>query len=81
MNRTVSKYMHMLHVGSVGPMALKMGCIYESNSNGSCQKWGAKYHFVTLNSVLASMNSVFTPMVGAKMGCHFNNSMFFIKKI
>ena len=22
----------------------------------------------------------FSPMVGAKMGCHFNNSMFFIKK-
>ena len=41
---------------------------------------GVKCHFATLNSVLASMNSVFTPMVGVKMGCHFNNSMFFIKK-
>ena len=39
----------------------------KSNSNGSCQKWGAKCHFATLNSV-------FSPMVGTKMGCHFNNS-------
>ena len=52
----------------------------KSNSNGSFQKRGAKCHFTTLNSVLAPMNSVFTPMVGVKMGCHFNNSMFFIKK-
>ena len=52
----------------------------KSNSNGSCQKRGAKCHFATLNSVLASMNSVFTPMVGVKTGCHFNNSIFFIKK-
>ena len=34
---------------------------------------GAKCHFATLNSVLAPMNSVFAQMVGAKMGCHFNN--------
>ena len=45
----------------------------KSNSNGSCQKWGAKCHFTTLNSVLAPLNSVSAPMVGAKMGCHFNN--------
>ena len=30
--------------------------------------------------VLALMNSVFASMVGVKMGCHFNNLMFFIKK-
>ena len=51
----------------------------KSNSNGSCQKRGAKYHFATLNSVLAPMNNVFAPMVDVKMGCYFNNSMFFIK--
>ena len=33
-----------------------------------------------LNSVLTLINSVFVPMVGVKMGCHFNNSMFFIIK-
>ena len=52
----------------------------KSNSNGSCQKWGVKCHFATLNSVLAPLNSVFAPMVGAKLGCHFNNLMLFIKK-
>ena len=52
----------------------------KSNSNGSYQKRGVKYHFATLNSVLAPMNSVFAPMIGVKIGCHFNNSMFFIKK-
>ena len=30
-------------------------------------------HFETLNSVLTHLNSVFVPMVGVKMGCHFNN--------
>ena len=50
---------------------------FKSNSNGSYQKWGVKCHFATLNSVLAILNSVFAPMVGTKMGCHFNNSMFF----
>ena len=45
----------------------------KSNSNGSCQKWGAKCHFATLNSVLAPLNSVFAPMIGAKIGCHSNN--------
>ena len=50
------------------------------NGHWSCQKWGIKYHFVTLNSVLTPMNSVFVPMIGVKMGYHFNNSMFFIKK-
>ena len=59
---------------SLAPFPLK------SNSNGSCQKWGAKCHFATLNSVLSPLNSVFAPMVGAKLGCHFNNLMFFIKK-
>ena len=41
---------------------------------------GAKYHFTTLNSVLAPINSIFAPIVGIKMGYHFNNSIFFIKK-
>ena len=54
---------------------------HKSNSNGSCQKWDAKCHFTTLNNVLALMNSIFTPMIGAKMRCYFNYSMFFIKKI
>ena len=40
----------------------------------------AKCHFATLNKVLTLINSVFAPMVGAKMGYHFNNLMFFIKK-
>ena len=40
----------------------------------------AKSHFVTLNNVLALINSFFAPLVDDKMGCHFNNSMFFIKK-
>ena len=35
---------------------------------------------VTLNSVLELLNGVFAPMIGVKIGCHFNNSMFFIKK-
>ena len=48
-------------------------CKCQSNSNESCQKWGVKCHFITMNSVLAPLNSVFAPMVGAKMGCHFNN--------
>ena len=52
----------------------------KSNSNESCQKWGVKCHFTTLNNVLAALTNVFTPMVDAKMGCHFNNSMFLIKK-
>ena len=36
--------------------------------------------FYNLNSVLVPMNSIFTLMVGVKIGCHFNNSKFFIKK-
>ena len=48
-----------------------------SNSNGSCQKRGVKCHFTILNSVLTPLNSAFPPMIGAKMGCHFNNSIFF----
>ena len=51
-----------------------------SNSNGSCQKWSAKCHFITLNSILITINNVFALKVGTKIGCHFNNSMFFIKK-
>ena len=43
-------------------------------------KMGAKCHFATLNSILAPLNSVLAPMVGVKMGCHFNNSIFLIKK-
>ena len=46
-------------------------------TNRSFQKRGAKCHFVTLNIVLAPMNNVFAPMVDVKMGCYFNNSMFF----
>ena len=41
---------------------------------------GVKCHFTILNSVLTFMNSIFAPMAGVKMGCHFNNSIFFIKK-
>ena len=39
-----------------------------------------KYHFITLNSVLIFMNSVFAPMIGIKMGYHFNNLIFFLLK-
>ena len=42
-------------------------------------KKDGKCHFTTLNSILASINSIFILMVGVKMGCHFNNSIFFIK--
>ena len=55
--------------------------LYKSNSNKSCQKKGVKCYFTTLNSVLTLMNNVFALMVGVKIGCYFNNSMFFIKKI
>ena len=48
---------------------------------GVAKKKGAKCHFVILNSVLVFINSVFTPILGVKIGYHFNNSMFFIKKI
>ena len=48
---------------------------------GVAKKMGVKCYFTTLNGVLAPMNSVFAPMVGVKIGCYFNNSMFFIKKI
>ena len=48
---------------------------------GVAKKRGAKCHFVNLNSVLAPINSVFASMVGVKMGCHFNNSMFLLKNI
>ena len=43
-------------------------------------KKDTKCYFIILNIILVLMNSVFTPMVGVKIGCHFNNSMFFIKK-
>ena len=33
-----------------------------------------------LTVFLTPMNSVFTQMIGNKIKCHFNNSMFFIKK-
>ena len=56
-------------------------CKPKSNSNGSYQKRGVKCHFVILNSVLAHINNVFVSTVGVKMGCQFNNSMFFILKI
>ena len=54
--------------------------LYKSNSNENCQKWDVKCHFVTLNSVLILINSVFAIMVSVKMGRYFNNSIFFIKK-
>ena len=47
---------------------------------GFAKKKGVKCHFEILNSVLALMNSVFTIMVCVKIRCHFNNSIFFIKK-
>ena len=56
---------------------LEWCCCFKSNSNGSCQKRGVKCHFATLNRVLTSMNNVFASMVGVKMRCNFNNSMFF----
>ena len=58
----------------------ELHALIESNSNEGCQKWNVKCHFATLNSVSAPLTSVFAPMVGAKMGCHFNNSVFLIKK-
>ena len=33
--------------------------------------------FYNLNSVLVPMNNIFTLIVGVKIRCHFNNSMFF----
>ena len=63
---------HFISCGKVkGLRATPMGVV----KNG-----GAKCYFATLNSVLAPLNIVFAPMVGAKLGCHFNNLMFFIKK-
>ena len=38
---------------------------------------GVKDHFITLNSVLVFMNSVFVSMVDVKIGYYFNNSIFF----
>ena len=32
---------------------------------------------ILLSYVLTPLNSIFVSMVGAKIGCHFNNSMFF----
>ena len=64
-----------------GQSCQEHGTTAKSNSNGSCQKWGVKCHFATLNSVLAPMNNVFAPMVGIKMGCHFNNLIFLLKNI
>ena len=42
--------------------------------------WGVKCHFTTLNSILAHLNCIFASMIGVKIGCHFNNSMFFLLK-
>ena len=47
---------------------------------GVAKNGGGKGYFITLNNILVPMNNVFAPMVGVKMGCHFNNSIFFIKK-
>ena len=43
-------------------------------------KKDAKCHFIILNSVLIPMNNVFVLMADVKIGCYFNNSIFFIKK-
>ena len=43
-------------------------------------KKGVPNAIAILNSVLALMNSIFVSMVGVKIRCHLNNSMFFIKK-
>ena len=45
---------------------------------GVVKNGGVKCHFVILNSVLSPLYSVFAPMIDVKMGCHFNNSMFFL---
>ena len=37
------------------------------------KKWGVKCHFIFIDSVFALM-------IGVKIGCYFNNSMFLIKK-
>ena len=47
---------------------------------GVAKKRGVKYYFATFNSILAPMNNIFALMVDIKIGCYFNNSMFFIKK-
>ena len=61
-------------------MAAQFSQMGKSNSNGSCQKWDDKCNFVTLDSILVSLNSIFVSMIGVKIGCHFNNSMFLLKK-
>ena len=43
-------------------------------------KKSIKCYFVTLNSILVFINSVFTLIIDIKIGYHFNNSIFFIKK-
>ena len=63
------------------PLVFNFEIISNSNFNGSYQKWVIKYHFIILNNVLASLNSVFTLMIDAKIRCHFINSMFFYSKI
>ena len=47
---------------------------------GVIKKIDTKCHFVILNSVLAPINIVFALIIGVKIGCYFNISIFFIKK-
>ena len=47
--------------------------VVRATSLGVVQNGGVKCHFVILNNVLTHLNSVFPPMVGAKIGYHFNN--------
>ena len=43
-------------------------------------KKSIRCYFVILNSVLTPINNIFAPIIDVKMGCHFNNLIFFIKK-
>ena len=72
----------IVHDNSDALMAASNGIVQVSSlliatPMGVVKKWGVKCHFVTLNSVLTPLNSIFAPMICVKMGYHFNNSMFF----
>ena len=49
----------------------------KSNFNGSCQKMGVICHFITLNSILTSLNNIFAIMVSVKMGYHLIINVYF----
>ena len=42
---------------------------------------GCQMLFYNPEQCLVLINSIFISIVSVKMGCHFNNSMFFIKNI